>query len=126
MSIPLDLALDPLTGDLEIPLRHVVDDVAGIAQCIRVAVGTVAGEWFRDLDLGLDWYGKVLGQRFDADAVQREFRRVIGAVTGVVQVLSLATSYDSPTRTLSVSWRVQVVADGVLSEVQDQISEVTP
>ena len=116
---PIDWELDN-EGDLVVPLRYVTG-LDAVAQGIRVRVRLIKGEWFRDPDLGVDWYGKILGQKYDASRVQSEIRRAISATPGVSEILSISTGFSSENRTLSVSWRVRVDLDGLTGEVVDSI-----
>jgi hypothetical protein len=108
---PLDIALDD-DGDLDVLRAAATDLVAGlegIAQLCRIAVLTFMGEWFANLDEGVDYFGLILGQPFRENVIRAEFRRVLLTVPGVTEVLSVVTTFDAATRVLSVNWRTRTV-----------------
>lgn len=114
-------------GDLEIPLR-LAAGLEAVAIGVRSRLLLFAGEWFLDLaagvpylpGLGVDERAALLGQRYDALRTRAAFRREILATPGVVALTALQTSFDGPSRRLSVSWRARCA----FGELVDQI-EVT-
>lgn len=102
---PQDLKL--ADGDISITTDlEFVSGVAGIAQSIDLAINTFVGEWFANLDAGVDWYGTILGKGFNEPAIRAELRRAILSVDGVSTISKLETSLDNATRTLTVTWAV--------------------
>ena len=93
-----DVALDPADGDL---LFVDGDEVwlsgnEAIASDLKSALTmfgpgeprgepAVAGEWFLDTSEGLDYWGKVLGQKLNRGEVAQHFREVAEAVPGVLK-----------------------------------------
>lgn len=117
---PVDWKLDD-DGDLVIPIVYTTG-LEAVRQGIRIRLRLVKGEYFSNLDAGVDWYGVILGQRYNDQAVMSEFRRAISAAPGVGQILSLSSKYDSADRVLSVSWHVQANLDNLTGEIRDSLT----
>ena len=63
MAKYIGLAIKPY-NDLEVTADgnlRLVTDAEAIGQHTRQRISFFKGEWFLDLDVGLDWFGKVLG-----------------------------------------------------------------
>jgi hypothetical protein len=116
---PLDLKLDEF-GDFELGLDGDLQFVTGadaVAQLIMIAVLTVKGEWFLDLDVGIPYFERdgvaaedaIMGQAFDSQKVVKAFAAEISSVPGVAGILSLSATFDGPTRTMTVTWAVSTV-----------------
>jgi hypothetical protein len=108
---PVDIALDA-DGDLEIdPLNGLafVAGLEGVEQLCRIAVQMFMGEWFADLDEGVDWFGKILGQRFNENVIRAEIRRVLLMVPNVTEVLAVLPSFDRATRVCDIKWQTRTV-----------------
>ena len=114
---PLDLLRDD-QGDVVIPLQF-ARGVEGVKQLCQLAVLLVKGEWFLDLDAGVDYFGKLLGQKFDAVTARAEFRTALVAVPGVAAVELLEATFDSSTRTLNVNWRVRTIFGPTVADSQN-------
>lgn len=85
--------------------------LTGVAQACRVAVQLFAEEWFLDLDVGIPYLQTILGQRRDVGQLlaKKAFREELLQVFGVISVVSLDTSFDSKSRTLTVTFQVRTV-----------------
>lgn len=119
MADRIDWKLDSY-GDLIIPIEY-VSGVEAVAQMLRIRIQRVKGEWFADLDAGVDWYGVILGQRYNSEAVRSEFRKAILGTPGAANILALNVGFDRASRNLTVSYRVQVDLDGLVQEVVDSV-----
>lgn len=117
---PVDLELDA-NNQVVIPMRH-VSGTRGVAQRIRIAILTVRGDWFRDLDRGIplvpapgvDPSIVILGNKaFDRDLAEAQFRDAISRVPGVGTIDALSVVLNNATRKLTVTWRVTCVFDDV-------------
>lgn len=75
-----------------------------VAQAIRHRLHFVRGEWFLDLEEGMDLQ-RILGKHSRNVAIA-EIRRVIAETPGVAAIQSISSDYDSGTRTLRVAWTV--------------------
>lgn len=83
--------------------------ITGVSQACRVAVQMFAEEWFLDLDVGIPYLQSILGKsrRVGLLAAKTAFRKELLAVSGVLEILRLDTSFESTTRTLTVTWQVR-------------------
>ena len=117
---PIDLMVDPSTGDLLVgdDLVFVVGKAA-VAQLIAEAVGTFAadpsnpeeypGEWFLDEDEGIPYHGEIIGQKFDKNRIRSTFRDAILAIDEVNSIHELEITFDGPTRAVTARWRVDSI-----------------
>jgi hypothetical protein len=109
-SDPVDWALDPLTGDLVMPIRW-TRGLEAVAQGIRVRLLLVRGEWFLDLDAGVPYLPGngvdpslvILGRRFDRVRAEQAFREAVLRAPGVRAIRSMAIDFETATRTLRCS-----------------------
>ena len=104
-------------GDLIFPLRY-TEGPQAVAQGIRIAILTFKGEIFSDTDRGVDYQGLILGQKYNELVIRAEFRRVIKQVTGVDEILTLEGSFDRPSRTLTVHFRVRTSFGVIAGQLQ--------
>ena len=117
---PLDLAIDPVSGDLVFAANGdltLSSGTAGVVQACRIAMQLVAGEWFMDLDAGIPLFERdgvpaskaLLGQKFNKVKARDAFYNALSAVPGVVAIVSLTVDFTDvlPPRTLNVAWTVQ-------------------
>lgn len=102
-----DLQLDPETNELVIVggAPVLLSGADALAQSLRVRLRFIKGEWFLDLDAGMDFAGKVIGKHSRETALA-EIRRVIRETPGVADILRLEADFSQTTRTLSVRWSV--------------------
>lgn len=121
---PIDFLLSNEDEDLDIGEGsdlQLSTGIQAVLQALRERLKTFAGEWFLNLDHGVDYYGALLGQKFDPVVAQGAFRPVILEVPNVVELLSLNVAFDTPTRTLSVEFSVRTAfgdtADSILLTV---------
>lgn len=107
-----DLYLNPLTGDLEIvsDLR-VTRGIETVAQSIMLRMHATKGEWFADLDNGIDYFGDILGKAPDIAKATATFRKALIETPGVDRVTTLNVTYSGSTRDLSVTWEVKAGAE---------------
>jgi hypothetical protein len=128
-SDPVDWALDPLTGDLIMPIRFVRGREA-VAQGIKFRLQLVRGEVFADLDIGVPYLEGngvdpslvILGRRFDRVRAESAFRAAILRTPGVRAIRSLSIEFDGPTRELRAAISVETQFDDTL----DLTFEATP
>lgn len=103
-------------GDLEIPLR-LISGVEWVTQTVRVTVQLFHGEWFADESIGIPYFQSILGQKYSEAEITKIFAEEILEISEINQILELSTSYNGPTRTLSVTFRVNTV----FGEVSDSV-----
>lgn len=105
MAIIRDLLLDE-NNDLDLSdgksARWVADDAA-IAQQVAVRLRMHKGEWFGDLELGVDYDGQVFGPgRTDAQ-IGAEIRRAILGVPGVAAITAFEVKRNGAAATVTFS-----------------------
>lgn len=104
-----DLALDDshdLVLDADDAFALVYDE-GYVRQSLTVRLKHFKGEWFRDQNLGTDWYGQVLGKASDMTR-RAELRRRILGTERVVALTRLDIALDRQRRVLMVDFEVQL------------------
>lgn len=109
---PIDLKLDD-NNELVIENGDLVftRGIDAIVQQCRIALQMFQGEWFLNLDVGIPYWEKILGEK-PATAIEAArifFRRELQLVEGVNRVTKLDISYTGTTRSLNVTWQVNTV-----------------
>lgn len=99
-----DLALDRVTGDLELPLR-IVKGVEALAQRLRLRLLQWRGQWFLDETLGVPYAQQILGRR-GTERVMLEvtLRRIILETVGIDSVRSFDVVFDRPGRAATITF----------------------
>lgn len=109
---PIDLKLDAnnelVIEDGDIPFTSGLDAI--VQQC-RIVLQMFQGEWFLNLDVGIPYWEKILGEKPTTaiEAARIFFRRELQLVDGVNKVTRLDITYTGSTRTLNVSWQVNTI-----------------
>lgn len=113
---PIDLLLDA-NGDLMIADGDIVfsKGLDAVVQSVRLVLNQGRGEWFLDLDEGVPYLSNddvtedeaLIGSKFDALRARRIFRDAVLGAPGVKELLSLAVTFDSATRKLTVECQVR-------------------
>lgn len=111
---PIDLALDASGTDLVMPPRF-TRGLEAVAQGIRIRLRRIRGEWFLDRDAGVPYLATdivpeseaLLGQKFNALKARAAVRNELVKAPGVVELLALAVSFESTSRTLRIEFRVR-------------------
>ncbi len=116
-----DLALDDAgdllveDGDLQLVLNEEY-----VRQSIAVRLKHFTGEWFRDQNLGTDWYGQILGDSSDLSR-RAELRRRILGTSRVATLTRLGLALDAERRVLTVDFEAQLDS-GAPVEMQMQVT----
>lgn len=112
LTDPIDLLLD---DDNALVIENgdfvLVSGVDAIVQQCRIALQMFQGEWFLNLDAGIPYWERILGQKPNTAiaAAQIFFSRELLAVPGVNKILLLNITYTGVTRLLNISWQVSTV-----------------
>lgn len=106
-AIPLvgyaEIARDPLTDDVAIPIR-IIRGPDAVIQRIRQRFRFFLGEWFLDKRLGVPYYDSILVKNPDVAVVTTIFRRVLVDTPGVARVISMTARVDKGARELVTSF----------------------
>jgi hypothetical protein len=113
-----ELALDPVTHDLAVPVRVIRGPLA-VAQRVKCRLLFFLGEWVLDQRLGVPYFRDVLVKNPDPILISAIFRQVVRETPGVSRVTKLLATIDKPTRTLTVDFSA-VLLDGMVVEFQDE------
>ncbi len=108
-----DYALDPLTGDLAIPVR-LVYGVDAVAQRLTIRLGFFEGAWFLDTREGIPYLRNVFIRNPRLPMIESLFRKVARTTPCVDSVVTYSHSLESTTRTYKARMRVKV-ADRVIT-----------
>lgn len=123
---PQDLFLDPDTMDVVIVNGDAGFSFGldGVAQACRLVCSLIMGEWFLNLDVGIPYFNRngvdpnivIMGQQYNQTRVCAPFRAVLALVPGVASVNSVTSTFDAPTRTATVTWKVTTVFGGTVTD----------
>jgi hypothetical protein len=114
-----DAAIDPLTGDLELPTRLIRGE-ALVIQRIQARLATHLGEWPLDTDYGLDYAGWAGTVPPPLDAIALAITEILGTTPGVARISNVLCSFDAATRS------VRYQAALLLGEADDGTTPVSP
>jgi hypothetical protein len=119
---PIDLKLDA-NNELVIENGDLVftRGIEAVVQQCRIALQMFQGEWFLNLDVGIPYWEKILGEKPKTaiEAARIFFRRELQLVDGVEKVTRLDVTYTGSTRTLTVTWQVSTVFGDTPADVID-------
>lgn len=99
----IDLALDPKTRDLVLPIRP-LDGAERVAQSIGIRLRTWLGEWFLDTTHGVPYLERVLGKAPRPEIVEAILRAQILDVASVRSIKSFSLKIDNSTRIATVDF----------------------
>lgn len=107
-----DEQLDAFTGDVELDGtggdQVFAYDVDGIESDVKSAWLQVKGEWFLNLEEGVDWFGKVFVKNPDLGDIRAEFKRVALTCPGVVDLPTFNPVLDVPSRTMTADYEIRL------------------
>ncbi len=104
-------ALELVNGDLVF-----LTGVDAFVSDLKAHLETWLGEHFLDTTLGLDWAGKVLGQKLDSEKIRAELERVVLLVPGAEELESF-TLTKGAARAITVAFRVRYSGDAMVEVV---------
>lgn len=107
VDLPRDLSVQN-QGDLYFPNGDVlhVFGIEAIGQQLELAFAYWKGEWFASLDSGFDFYGLVLVENPDLEAIRTEATTTALSVPGVTSIETLELDLDRQSRTLTLEIEV--------------------
>lgn len=109
--VPRDLAVDPKTGDLEIPVR-ILKGADAILQRVWIRIRFFLAEWFLDQRLGVPWRERILVKGADSRDAKQILQRVVEKTPGVARVTQFDAQLNARTRVLTIPTMVFVADDG--------------
>lgn len=101
------------TGDLDIINFGFDSGLTAVKNGIQARLELVAGEWFADLDLGVDYFGAIFGKAYTEIGARSEITDALLDTPGVSEVTSLELTVDDMARTLTIDWEVLVEFDDI-------------
>jgi hypothetical protein len=116
----IDIALDPLTGDLLIidvgaTLVYGIDQ---IAQNLAIRLRFIQGEWFLNILAGIPYYQYFFIKAPNQIQVESFLKEAIMNTRGVLQILDFSSLYNPSNRSYSVNFECQTI-DGNIQLEQD-------
>jgi|WetSurMetagenome_2_1015567.scaffolds.fasta_scaffold899242_2 hypothetical protein len=120
MNTKRDLALDPLTHDLNMIDGSFifVEGLDYIKQKLRICLLHIYGEWFLDTEKGVKYQDVVWVKNPVMSDINALLKATILDVDGVLEILSWYSSLDNSTRRLSVRFSVNTT-DGVINDFEE-------
>lgn len=117
--LPRDFALDS-NGDLDLSTGDATytTGMVAIAQALDLAFSLVKGEWFADLDAGVDSFGVVLVSNPSQELIKQELRTAAFTVPGVTGVTSISLTLDRVARELTGAVNVSTDEGDIAQEVR--------
>lgn len=99
-----DIALDPLTGDLDIKNLdlYVIQGAERVRQQLTVKLNLWTEEWFLDTEFGTPYLERILGKQISLAGAVAALKRSIMEVGDVKKITSFNTQFDRKTRQLKV------------------------
>jgi hypothetical protein len=90
-----------LGGDYTVDTPFLINSPACVAQAILTRLKLFLGEWFVDTTDGTPWFQSILGKNYNnPDALIKQ--RIIGT-QGVTSIATYSSSFNGPTRALTVN-----------------------
>jgi hypothetical protein len=104
--MPNDIALDPLTGDLEVKNLnlYVIQGADRVRQQLTVKLRLWTSEWFLDTEFGTPYLDEILGKQISLSGAIAALKRSIMEVDDINQITSFNTDFDRKLRKLTVTF----------------------
>jgi hypothetical protein len=122
MAIYQTIAIDN-TGDLAVinGRLSVNDDVQAIRDQLQIRLNLVRGNWFLDLEEGLDYFGAIYGKKQIDIELTAQFKQAILKTQGIDRLLSFSASFDS-NRNLNIVFSAATVFGLPITNEQIRLS----
>ena len=92
--------LDTENGDIAF-----VTGADAVAQHCSIRLKTFLGEYWLNLNVGIDYFGKILVKNPNMNVVQSIFRKTILTTPGVISLLSFSMDLDRASRAMTIEFR---------------------
>lgn len=96
-------------GDIAVSGVQFIEGIEECAQTIRTRLNLFYGEYFRDINEGVDWFGKVLLKGTPDNVKDAEIRRRIQDYEQVRGISAYTSTFNVNTRSINVSATVLTV-----------------
>lgn len=108
----IDLALDPLTGDLLLvdESAQLVSDIDQIAQNLAIRLRFIFGEWYLNNLVGIPYYQFFFIKNPNQIQVESFLKQEIVNTRGIVQILNFSSSYDAIKRAFNVVFSCESIS----------------
>lgn len=105
-----DLALDPVTGDLDFENGdlYLTEGDSAVAQFLRQKLKLFLAEWFLDQSAGINFFDEVFVKNPKKVVIDTIFKNEILDTPGVVELLEYNVTLDGPTRKMTLNFKVRV------------------
>lgn len=102
-----DLLIGGETNDLVVTMGDLslCTGSSAIAQDVLQQLQVFLGEWFLNTSLGLPWLQQILVKQPNIDVIDGLIQNAILAVDGIDQLITYNYTFDSPSRTLSITFQ---------------------
>lgn len=101
----IGIGIDVDTGDIAMTDDNSLQMVTGAEAVLQHAierVRTFEGEWFLDLQAGLPWFQRILGQRFDETLVEALVKGEIYETAGCTGITSFSAAFSKRERVINL------------------------
>lgn len=114
-----ELALDPATGDLAVPVT-ILRGADALAQRLTVRYKFFLGEWFLDTRQGIPYFRDILVKNPNLSLIQSVFRRATLLTPGVLAIRRFGTTLEEQgrVRRLNIDPLEIVITGGAIFRAQ--------
>jgi hypothetical protein len=105
----IDLALDPITHDLDLQNNdlYFLDGAERVRQHLAIKLKLFSGEWFLDTEFGTPYLASILGKQVSLAASVAALKASIMAVDGVDTITRFDYTFNRSDRNLEIDFEVQ-------------------
>lgn len=113
----MDLLLSDVTGDLVFTDDfdfQTIDSTEELRQRLIIKLRTYQGELFYNTEFGTPYYQSIFGKKNDINVIESVIKAAIVESSGVKKLLEFSMDYTNETRSLVVTFKVQLFDDSEL------------
>ena len=105
-------------GDIDVSqgLRFTTTLAEYVANRLFDSLSFFLNEWFLNLNEGIPYFEKIIGQKPDLGLIDTLYRRAILATPGVGSISNLKLGFDRATRTLAVRFEAKLTDGTAITE----------
>jgi hypothetical protein len=90
-----------------------VTGIDAIRQEMLIALRVFKGEYFRDTELGVDYFNVIFRKGISQNIVDAEIRKTIQGIEGVLFIEGYSSEWDKENRAYTITINKVVTVDGV-------------